>query len=84
MTNENYNYYKGYELDIPIYELTDRKIRVLDNACDLVDNNWSLRVLSSNVCRSKSALQRDLSITLRKLSYDLYGVVRRTLRNHRV
>lgn len=84
MTDENYDYYKGYALDVPIYELTDREIRVLDNACYLVDNNWSLRVLSSNVCRSKSALQRDMSITLKKLSYDLYGVARRILRNHRI
>ena len=78
-----YQYYRGYMLDdICSYDLTDHEKMILDNACMLVDENWSLRTLSRNVGRSRSQLSRDFQRPLRNLSYELYGCVKRVLRNN--
>ena len=81
--NDEYKYYNGYLLDsISEWELTDKDRMILDNAHDLVDNNWSLRCLSRNVGRSRSQLSRDFQRPLKRLSYDLYLSVQRTYKNH--
>ena len=76
-------YYNGYLLDgISVYDLTEKDKIIIDNACILVDNNWSLRKLSRNCCRSKSQLQRDFK-HLKIISYELYKVVERVLHNNK-
>lgn len=42
--------YKGYELNdsVCIWSLSDRDIRILDAAVDLVENNYTLRELAVN------------------------------------
>lgn len=80
---DEYRYYRGYMLDdVCSYDLTDLEKEILDNAKMLVDENWSLRELSRNVGRSRSQLSRDFQKPLKSLSYDLYGCVRRVLRNN--
>ena len=81
---DTYKYYNGYWLDDKeSYELTASETAILENASMLVDNHWSLRELGRNCCRSKSQLQRDFKISLRRLSYELYGCVRRTLKENK-
>lgn len=76
-------YYNGYQLDgITAHDLTDKEKQIIDNACVLVDNRWSLRELSRNCFRSKSQLQRDFK-QLKGISYELYQVVERLLSNNK-
>ena len=81
--SSEYQYYDGYMLDnVCNYELTDLEKEILDNAIILVNQNWSLRKLSKNVGRSRSQLSRDFQKPLKRLSYDLYGCVRKVLKNN--
>lgn len=81
---EDLHYYNGYMLDsVYTYELTDKDIEILNNACALVDNTWSLRGLSRNCGRSRSQLSRDFQHPLKNLSYELYQCVKRTLQNNK-
>ena len=46
-------------IDVNIYELSKLDEKILENACMMIDNHWSLRTLSKNVLKSKSQLHRD-------------------------
>jgi len=70
--------YAGYQLDVSRYDLTNREIKILNDAVLLVDNGWSLRKLSRNVLRSKSQLSRDFQKPLRTISYELWQRVQKT------
>ena len=68
--------YNNYQLDVDYYELTERDKRILDNACLLVDNEWSLRELSKNCMLGKSQLSDDFK-KLKYLSYELWLEVKK-------
>lgn len=75
--------YKGYQLDVEEYSLTDRQKKLLDACIWLVDNRKSIRVSASNMLVSKSTLGRFLKDgELAELSYDLYGVVRAQIKKN--
>ena len=82
-SSSDWSYYNSYLLDdITIYDLSDKQKELLDNACMLVDNGYSLRQLSRNVNKSKSQLSRDFQKPLRKLSFELYQCVHRTYKKN--
>ena len=65
------DYYNGYLIDVNIYELSKLEEKILENACIMIDNRWSLRTLSKNVLKSKSQLHRDFK-KLKNFSYEMY------------
>lgn len=74
----NHQYYKGYLLDDTYeWDLTDKEKMILDNACMLVDEHYTLKELSRNCCRSVSSLKRDFGKPLRSLSFELWQCVNR-------
>lgn len=79
------DYYQGYQLNegVFIYALSDSDISVLDEAIYIIDNKVSLRYLADNFCRSKSALHRDLSINLKSLSWELFKLVEKQLKENK-
>lgn len=80
---DEYRYYEGYLLDdVYTYDLTDREKEILDNACMLVTNNWSLRELARNTSKSRSQLSRDFQKPLKYLSIELWQCVHRCYTNH--
>ncbi len=75
------NEYKGYTLDYDIWTLDEHEKEILDEGVLLVDNHWSIRQLAENICKSKSQVHRDLH-RIKSLSYDLYGCIRRILKQN--
>lgn len=75
------NEYKGYRLDVDRYELSKKEFQILEHACMLCDNKWTLRELSRNCGTSKSELSREFA-RLRSISYELYQCVQRVYHNN--
>lgn len=74
----SHQYYKGYLLDDTYeWDLTDKEKMILDNACMLVDEHYTLKELSRNCYRSVSSLKRDFGKSLRSLSFELWQCVNR-------
>lgn len=83
---ETYNeYYEGYILNDGLYSwnLTNRDKRILNEAIFLVDNNMSIRRLSKEFLVSKSQIHRDLTVELRKISFELYQVVQKIFKKNK-
>lgn len=77
MCEQARNEYSGYRLDVDRYELTQKELDILEHACMLCENRWSLRQLSRNCGVSKSELSREFQ-KLRAISYELYQRVQKT------
>lgn len=71
--------YENYQLDISEYDLTKQDKRALDLGIYIVDNNCSIRKASKEFCISKSQAHRDVTIHLRKVSFELYKCVQKSI-----
>ena len=78
-------YYEGYLLDDgrSIYDLASEEKRYLDEGLYYINWGKSIRHTALNMGISKSQLHRDLH-NLKKISFELYSVVRRKLQSNRV
>lgn len=75
--------YENYQLDISEYDLTKQDKRALDLGIYIVDNNCSIRQASKEFCISKSQAHRDVIIRLRKISFELYKCVQKSILNQK-
>lgn len=73
--------YKGYALDVSRWDLTSNELIILDTCVYFVDNKYSIRKTASNLGISKSTVHRYLH-RCRSLSYDLYGCVKKVIKEH--
>lgn len=76
------NEYMGYQIDTDIWELSERDFDTIKWAVDFIDNNWSLRELSRNICVPFSTIQKRFNNELSYLSYELYCLVQRRYKEH--
>lgn len=75
--------YEGYQLDVPLYELTPKDKDLLFYAYTLVDNKWSIRQTAKNCLIPKSTLYDNLLRNLPKISFELYQCVRKVIYTHK-
>lgn len=70
--------FHGYDIDKPLFCLTEHEYNILYNAISFIENHYTIRQLAKECCRSRSQLSRDFQ-ELKYLSDDLYERVQKQI-----
>lgn len=75
------NIFHGYDIDKPLFCLTEHEYKILYNAILFIENHYTIRQLAKECCRSRSQLSRDFQ-ELKHLSDDLYERVQKQMKEN--
>ena len=72
-----------YQLDVFPYDLSERDVMLYNACCEMADNKWNIRKTARELMIGKNQLWNFINNELRGISYELFCVIERLMKQNR-